>query len=41
MKGSNFIFDCVHLLYYKSLKVNPNRIRSNKDSPGLIKNKMQ
>ena len=25
MKGSDFVFDYVHLLYYKCHKVNPNR----------------
>ena len=25
MKGSDFIFDCVHLLYYKCHKINPNQ----------------
>ena len=25
MKDSGFIFDCVHLLYYKCHKMNPNR----------------
>ena len=24
MRGSDFIFNCVHLLYYKCHKVNPN-----------------
>ena len=40
MKGSDFIFDCVHLLYYKSHKINPNRIGSYilLDSTDWIKN---
>ena len=25
MRGSNFIFDCVHLLFYKCHIINPNR----------------
>ena len=25
MKGSEFVFDCVQLLYYKCYKINPNR----------------
>ena len=25
MRSSGFIFDCVHLLYYKCHKINPNR----------------
>ena len=25
MKGSEFVFDCVQLLYYKCHKINPNR----------------
>ena len=37
MKGGNFVFDCVHLLYYKCHKMNPNRHESYKDSPGWIK----
>ena len=32
MRGSNFIFDCVQLLYYKCHKVNSNRGRSYKGS---------
>ena len=37
MKGSDFIFDCVRLLYCKSHKINPNRDRSYIDSPNWIK----
>ena len=33
MKGSDFGIDCVHLLYYKGHKINPNRRGSYKDSP--------
>ena len=39
MRGSNFIFDCVPLLYYKCHKVNPNRVLSYIDSPDWVKNK--
>ena len=33
MKGSEFVFDYVHLLYYKCHKINPNRRGLYKDSP--------
>ena len=39
MRGSDFIFDCVHLLYYKCHKINFKQGGSNIDSPDLIKNK--
>ena len=39
MKGSEFVFDYVHLLYYKCHKINPNRGGSCIDSPDWIKNK--
>ena len=39
MRGSEFVFDYVHLLYYKSYKINPNRGGSYIDSPYCIKNK--
>ena len=39
MKGSRFVFDYVHLLYYKCHKINPNRAGSYIDSPDWIKNK--
>ena len=39
MKGSDFDFDYVHLLYYKCHKINPNRGGSYIDSPDWIKNK--
>ena len=39
MKGSGFIFDCVHLLYCKCNEINPNCGASSIDSPDWIKNK--
>ena len=39
MKGSEFVFDYVHLLYYKCHKTNPNRGGSYIDSPDWIKDK--
>ena len=33
MKGSDFVFDCVHLLYHKCHKRNPNHGGSHIDSP--------
>ena len=39
MKGSDFVFDYVHLLYYKCHKINPNRGGSYIDSPDWIKDK--
>ena len=40
MKGSEFVFDYVHLLYYKChKKINPNCDGSYIDSPDWIKNK--
>ena len=39
MKGSGLIFDCVHSLYYKYHKINPNRSGSYIDSPDWIKTK--
>ena len=39
MKGSDFIFDCAHLLYYKCHKINIKRGGSYIDSPDQIKNK--
>ena len=41
MKGSDFIFDCVYLLYYKCHKRNPNHDGSYIDSPEWVKNKKQ
>ena len=38
MKGSEFAFDYVRLLYYECHKRNPNRGGSNIDSPDWIKN---
>ena len=37
MKGSEFVFGYVHLLYYKFHKINPNRGESYLDSPDWIK----
>ena len=37
MKGSEFVFDYVQLLYYKCHKINPNRAGSYVDSPDWIK----
>ena len=39
IKSSEFVFDYVHLLYYKCHKINPNRGGSYIDSPDSIKNK--
>ena len=39
MKGSEFVFDFVHLLYYKCHKINLSRGGSYIDSPDWIKNK--
>ena len=39
MKGSEFVFDYVQLLYYKYHKINPNLGGSYIDSPDWIKNK--
>ena len=39
MKGSQFVFDYVNLLYYKCHKTNPNCGGSYIDSPDQIKNK--
>ena len=41
MKGSEFVFDYVQLLYYKCHEVNSNRSRSYIDSPDCIRNKKQ
>ena len=32
MKGTNLVFECVHLLYGKCQKINPNCVRSYIDS---------
>ena len=32
MRGSGFIFDCVHVLHYKCHKINPNHSGSYTDS---------
>ena len=39
MNGSNFVFDCAHLLHYKYRKINPNCDASNIDSSDWITNK--
>ena len=39
MRGRDFIFDCVHLLFYKSHKINFKRGGAYIDSPDSIKNK--
>ena len=39
MKGSDFVFEYVYLLYYECHKINPNRGGSYIDSPDWIKNK--
>ena len=39
MKGCEFVFDYVHLLYYKCHKISPNCDGSCQDSPDWIKNK--
>ena len=39
MKGREFVFNFVHLLYYKFHKINPNRGGSYINSPDGIKNK--
>ena len=39
IKGSEFVLDYVHLLYYKCHNINPNCNRSYIDSPDWIKTK--
>ena len=39
MRGTDFIFDCVNLLYQKCQKINFKRSGSYKDSPDWINNK--
>ena len=39
MKGNEFLFDYLHLLFYECHKINPNRGGSYIDSPDWIKNK--
>ena len=41
IKGSEFVFDYVHLLYYKCLKINPNRGGSYIDYSTWIKQKVK
>ena len=39
MQGSEFVFDSVHLLYYKFHKISSNHSRSDMNSPKWLKNK--
>ena len=39
MKGSEFVFNYLHLMYYKCHKINPNHGGLYADSPNWIKNK--
>ena len=39
MKGSEFVFDCIQLLYYECHKINLNCSGSYIDSPYWMKNK--
>ena len=39
MSGSDLVFDCLHLLYYKCHKIKSNRVVSYIDSLDWIKNK--
>ena len=39
IKGSEFVFDYVHLLYYECHKINPNGGGLHIDSPDWIRNK--
>ena len=39
VKGIDFLYNCVHLLYYKCHKTNPNCGGSYIDSPDWIKDK--
>ena len=39
MKGSDFVFDCAHLQYYKCHKINPNRGGSCIDITDWVKHK--
>ena len=41
MRGSDLIFDCVHLLYYKCHKINPNHGGSYINSPDWIETRKQ
>ena len=41
MKGSEFVFNCVHLLYCKCHKINLNHGESYIDSPDSIKSKKE
>ena len=39
IKGCEFVYDYVHLMYYICHKINPNQAGSYVDSPNWIKNK--
>ena len=39
MRGTHFVFDCAHLLYYKCHEINFSRGGSYIDPPDWIKNK--
>ena len=39
MRGTDFIFECVHSLYYQCHKINVKQGGSHIDSPDWIKNK--
>ena len=39
MKGNEFVFSYVHLLYFKCTNINPSRSGSYIDSPDWIRNK--
>ena len=41
MKGSEFVFNYVHLLYFKCHEINLNRGGPNRDSPDWIKSKQK
>ena len=41
LKGSEFVFDYVYLLYHKCHKINPNRGGSYIDCPDWMKNKKE
>ena len=41
IRGSEFVFDYLYLLYYKCHKTNPNCDESYEDSPNWVKNEQQ
>ena len=41
LEGNNFVFDCVHLLYFKCHEANPNGGGSYVNSPDRIKSKKE